>query len=74
MATRQYIVGARDSATKKETLSKFLAQAQAEKDTKIVSGNVDKHLVIVMNLEAADRLKQQFSKDVILEEDAPLKY
>lgn len=74
MGTQQFIVGARNSATKREALSKFLEMAQADKDTKIVSGNVDKHLVVVMNIEAADRLKKQFSNEVILEEDAPLKY
>jgi hypothetical protein len=68
----QYIVGARNPASRQQDLQRFLDAVKQRGDATVTSGDTTKHLVVDMADEAASALQAQLGKDVIIEKNLPL--
>ncbi|QFT76055.1 hypothetical protein [Erythrobacter sp. THAF29] len=73
MTERQYIIGRRADGDHK-ALEECLKHALENEEIKVVSGNPNKILILMMNEEMAEDMRKKFQKDLSIEEDAPLRY
>lgn len=70
----EYIIGARDPASKQAHLQRFLDAIAGRGDTRVVSADTSKPLVVDMPETAAAELQALMGKDLIIEKNALLRY
>lgn len=73
-STEEYLVGARNPASRAQDLKQFLDALAGRQDASVKSGSVDSRLVIEVGPGVADELRRRFGQRLIIEPNEKLTY